>query len=167
MPSGSVNTQNLLRLAFGFDDGRRPPPGCPDSMRPILTGKADLLGVRVLALQAEFRPWRVDQLDLRFPEAGRPGEAAAVPAPLPGGPAGPGPGRSAKLRPAELSGAALGAAFRRSLRGAGGRRRRLGLRHPGQREQPARFAANKAKKAARAAPPTWPRYGNSLRENPF
>src|SRR5439155_15233465 len=55
--------QDLLRLAFGLDDDGRDHrlAGLDTS---ILTGEANLLGIGILALQAEFGPRRVDQLDL-------------------------------------------------------------------------------------------------------
>ena len=57
------HAQDLLRLAFGLDDD-----GGNDRLAgldaAVLAGEADLLGVGVLALQAELGPGGVDQLDL-------------------------------------------------------------------------------------------------------
>ena len=57
------DAQDLLRLAFGLDDdGRDDRLAGLDAA--VLAGKANLLGVGVLALQAEFGPGRIDQLNL-------------------------------------------------------------------------------------------------------
>ena len=57
------HAQDLLRLAFGLDDD-----GGDDRLAgldaAVLAGEANLLGAGVLALQAEFGPGRVNQLNL-------------------------------------------------------------------------------------------------------
>ena len=57
------HAQDLLRLAFGLDD-HGGDDGLAGLDAAILAGKANLLGVGVLALQAELRPGRIDQLNL-------------------------------------------------------------------------------------------------------
>ncbi len=55
------HAQDLLGLAFRFDDdGRDHRLAGLDA--PVLAGEADLLGVGILALQAEFGPRRINQL---------------------------------------------------------------------------------------------------------
>ena len=72
------HAQDLLRLAFRLDDdGRDDRLAGLDAA--VLAGEADLLGVGVLALQAELGPGRIDQLDLLFRRAGPRGGGAGAP----------------------------------------------------------------------------------------
>src|SRR5882757_10028465 len=57
------HAQNLLRLAFRLDN-HGGDHGLAGFDAAVLAGEANLLGAGILALEAEFRPWRIDQLDL-------------------------------------------------------------------------------------------------------
>ena len=149
------DAQDLLRLAFGLDDD-----GGDDGLAgldaAILAGEANLLGVGVLTLQAEFGPRRIDQLNLLFrglaARRWRRRRGAAVP------PAGR-PVRARRERLSAQPSARLG--LRRS---GGAGRRRLSLRVGGQQRRRSMPLPPTRRKPAHAAGPTRPRYGNSLRK---
>src|SRR5437868_5746019 len=113
------HAQQLLRLAFRLDDD-----GGADRLAgldaAVLAGEANLLGAGFLALEAEFGPGRVDQLDLLFRRLGSGGGGASR--------------RGLRRRGAGRGlGSGLWSRFRRgrrgsSLGGAGRRRGLLGLR---------------------------------------
>jgi len=85
-PSGQGDTQNLLRLAFGFDHESAATTGWPDSIRAVLAGEANLLGAGRLAIKTELgskvlvSTWTCDRMAGRQPSRrrwGPPREAAA------------------------------------------------------------------------------------------
>ena len=132
MPSGSVTRSTF----FGSPSGSMTTAattGWPDSIRPSLPVKQICLALGsggrpgTLALDAEFRPGRIDQVDLLF-AVGQPRQGLQLPAGRPAG---------RPARGADAFGAAFGLAFGAPGAGAlrvNGRNQRSGSQH-GRRQQ--------------------------------